>query len=91
MMKLAAMTNTNKRSGGLDKAPPIFKPCEVWMVDSRSRNRECRPSICQMPEIAKNNNIGANTQPRYKWTERSFCMVSADTSTIKAAVQPIGP
>jgi hypothetical protein len=29
-----------------------------------------------MPDMAKNNSIGAKIQPRYKWSERSFFMTA---------------
>jgi hypothetical protein len=70
------MISTNTMSRGLLKLPPAFNPCDVWIVDKRSKRREWlwRPSVCPTPVIAKNSRSGAKKQPRYKWMDRSFCM-----------------
>src|SRR5579864_1377198 len=71
------MMSTNHLRKTLLKLPPAFSPCDVWIVDKRSKKWEWlwRPSVWKIPDTAKNNRSGAKTQPIYKWIERSFCIV----------------
>ena len=60
----------------LKKTPPDFSAWDVWMVDNvLSRSEPPSPNVCQMPDIAKNKSIGAKMHPKYKWRDRSFCML----------------
>lgn len=65
-IKLTADSSTKIWRSELLNEAPVFNWWDVWMVDSRVNNSECSPSVCQMPEMAKNNNKGAKTHPKYK-------------------------
>ena len=73
-IKLTVMMSTNTLREKLDRLPPDFNVCEVWIVATSRSNGVRMPRVCQMPETAKNNSSGAKMQPRYKWSERSFCI-----------------
>ena len=73
-IKLTVMLSTKTLSEKLDRPPPDLSSCEVWIVAMSRNIGERMPSVCQMPEMAKNKSSGAKIQPRYKWMERSFCM-----------------
>ncbi len=76
-IKLTVMIITKILREKLERFPPDFNWCEVWIVDIRRQNGERRPKVCQTPDTAKNSRSGAKMQPKYKWMERSFCMALA--------------
>lgn len=73
-IKLTVMIITKIVRGRLEKPSPDFIWCAVWMVEMTRKKCGRMPKVCQMPEMAKNNNSGAKMQPRYKCKERNFCM-----------------
>ena len=72
IIKPSAMRTINHRRTPLLKLNPALKRIPVCAVESIASQPERMPRVCQMPDVAKNNSIGAKMQPRYKCSERSF-------------------
>ena len=72
--KLTAMATTNSLKPGLLGSCPFLNLTPVWSAERNPKADERIPSVCQMPEAAKNKSIGAKMQPRYRWMDRSFCI-----------------
>jgi len=68
MIKLIDITRTNPAiTRLLKKRLSDSKGCDVWMLDKALKNpAPPNPSVCQMPETAKNKSIGAKIHPKYK-------------------------